>query len=435
MPALNPRPRLAWWLLPVAAHAGIVLVLLFNPWLYGPGAISVMTVDPTIYFRYASLAYAGAVPYRDYPVEYPPLALAVFLVPRLFSNTFGSYHLVFAALMLLFDAVGAYLVARCLTERDEGHSLSGRLAWYTLCVAALYPFLANRFDWVPMAVGFAAAFLWFGGRSVMGGATAALGALLKLYPVCIAALALIFEAQQIRVTRLRGMVTFTVIIFIAGAAWLALGGARSLGYQLGRGIQIETIWAGIVMGVGKAAGVGLSWNFASGSATLVRPEVPGLAAVILPVQATVLLLTMWRGWLARMGDPFRYAGAGVLGFAITGKVLSPQYMIWLIPFMAVVQGRTGRRARRLFLPICVLTTVIYPLTYGWLLRFQPWAIGLLNARNALLVGLLVILLFGQEPSGTLAGAGMTAGCGEPRSHPGGKRSERVHGEDDHLRFD
>jgi hypothetical protein len=424
--AVNSGPRWIWVLLPLAVHTGIVLVLRFHPGLYGPGAASVTAVDLGIYFRYASLALAGAVPYRDYLVEYPPLALGIFLLPRLFANTLASYRLPFAALMLLFDALGAYLVALCLAER----LLPRRLGWYALCVAALYPFLANRYDWAPMAMAFAATQFWFSGRSVLGGATTALGTLLKLFPATVAALALTCEARQIRVTRLRGVATFTVIMLIAGAAWLALGGMRSLEYQLGRGIQIETLWAGVVMAVAKSAGVELSWRFASGSATLVSPNIRALEAIILPAQGLLLLLAMWHGWRSRMADPFRSVGAAILGFAIAGKVLSPQYMIWLIPFLAVARGRTGRWSRRLFLPACVLTTLIYPLTYGWLLTFQPWAIALLNVRNGLLVGLLAVLLFAKEPR-----AGLAATNEKPHSDEGRDRGECVHTEDDHLRLD
>ena len=426
---LRQGMRWAWVLLPVEAHAGIMLVLWLHPWLYGPGAASVTAVDLAIYFRDASLALAGAVPYRDYLIEYPPLALGVFLLPRLLAGTFGSYRFAFAALMLLFDALGAYLVARCLTDRGEDHLLPRRLGWYTLCITALYPFLANRYDWAPMAVAFAASRIWFGGRPVMGGATAAVGTLLKLFPATIAALALTCEARQIRMTRLRGVATFTGIMVIAGAAWLALGGMRSLEYQLGRGIQMETLWAGVVMAVAKSAGVELSWRFASGSATLVTPRVPALDAVIWSAQGTALLLAIWQGWRSRMDDAFRSVGAGILGFAITGRVLSPQYMIWLVPFLAVVRGRTGWWARRLFLPACVLTTLIYPLTYGWLLTFQPWAIGLLNVRNALLVGLLAVLLFDKGPR-----AGSATSDGEPHPRQGRNRGERVHAEDNHLRL-
>jgi hypothetical protein len=430
MYAGNSGPRWIWVLLLGAAHAGIVLVLWFHPALYGPGAASVTAYDPGIYFRYASLALAGAVPYRDYLVEYPPLALGVFLLPRLFANTLAAYRLPFAALMLLFDALGAYLVALCLADRGEGRLLPRRLGWYALCIAALYPFLANRYDWAPMAVAFAATRIWFGGRAVMGGAMAALGTLLKLFPAAVAALALTYETREIRTTRLRGVATFTVLMLIAGAVWLALGGVRSLEYQVGRGIQIETLWAGIVMAVAKSSGVKLAWRFASGSATLVTPKIPALDAIIWPAQGAALLLAMWQGWRSRMDDPFRSVGAGILGFVITGKVLSPQYMIWLIPFLAVAHGRTGRWARRLFLPACVLTTLIYPLTYGWLLTFQPWAIGLLNARNALLVALLVVLLVGNGPRVESA-----TSEGQPHPHQGRDRGERVDAENDHLRLD
>jgi len=77
-------------------------------------------------------------------------------------------------------------------------------------------------------------------------------------------------------------------------------------------------------------------------------------------------------------------------------VLSPQYLIWLIPFLACVQGRTGTRCRLIFLVACAATTLIFPVGFDSLLRLKTWAIVLVNLRNALLVGLWAHLTFGPR---------------------------------------
>src|SRR6185312_4749443 len=42
--------------------------------------------DTDIYFRYATMMLEGKLPYRDYRVEYPPLALPLFLAAALVSR-------------------------------------------------------------------------------------------------------------------------------------------------------------------------------------------------------------------------------------------------------------------------------------------------------------------------------------------------------------
>jgi hypothetical protein len=65
--------------------------------------------------------------------------------------------------------------------------------------------------------------------------------------------------------------------------------------------------------------------------------------------------------------------------------------------------------RWLFFLSLVITTLIFPLTYGSLLHFEFWAVGLLNLRNALL--LLILILWMLAP-----GSDLTIGQGQ-RARP------------------
>jgi hypothetical protein len=109
----------------------------------------------------------------------------------------------------------------------------------------------------------------------------------------------------------------------------------------------------------------------------------------------------------------RYAGAAVLAFILTGKVFTSQYMIWLFPFMAVVGGWTGRRVRWLFSLCCLLTIALFPWSLGSLMRAEIWAVGLLNLRNFLLLGLLILLLFGPESPPAVTGPQPRMGSDSP----------------------
>jgi hypothetical protein len=95
----------------------------------------------------------------------------------------------------------------------------------------------------------------------------------------------------------------------------------------------------------------------------------------------------------------RYTAAAMLVYAIGGKVFSPQYLLWVLPFVAVLPGRTGAWTRRAMLPACVLTAALCPWSFRALVALEPWAFTLLNLRNILLVATWAWLLWGPpEPA-------------------------------------
>jgi hypothetical protein len=396
--------------LAVGLHAAIALATSSGPFfhlvvgsaqaLFG-GSIGPRSVfdDVEIYYDYATRALQGRIPYRDFAVEYPILAFPLFVLPRLVARTFDAYKPAFALEMLAFDALAVGLLARHIATAEGPDRVLRRLGWYTLCFAALGPLTVSRFDLAPMAIGFAAALAWFSGRNRLGGLAAAVGTLVKLAPGAVAAPALVWEASRLRASRLRGMAIFVATLAIGLAGWAALAGGRlgdSLGYHLGRGLEIGSIYSGALIVAAKATGVTPGRDFNHKSEELLTPWSARVAAGAPAVQAAALLVVMWRFRRSGMRDGLRYAGAAVLAFAATGKVLSPQYVIWPLPMIAALGGPTGRWARPLFLAACLATTAVYPWSFMGLIRFMPLAVLILNVRNALLLAVLAVLVFGPE---------------------------------------
>ena len=85
-----------------------------------------------------------------------------------------------------------------------------------------------------------------------------------------------------------------------------------------------------------------------------------MGCLAMPIQAAALLLVLWRARLSSAEDWPRFAAAILLAFIVTGKVLSPQYLIWILPFLAVMEGATGRRTRAIFLAGCLVTAFVFP---------------------------------------------------------------------------
>ena len=86
----------------------------------------------------------------------------------------------------------------------------------------------------------------------------------------------------------------------------------------------------------------------------------------------------------------RYSAAAVCAFVAFDKVLSPQYLLWLIPLVPLVRGRRGIAAAALLTVACVLTQVWFPERYfAYALHFHlAWVVLL---RDLLLVALVAVL--------------------------------------------
>ena len=76
------------------------------------------------------------------------------------------------------------------------------------------------------------------------------------------------------------------------------------------------------------------------------------------------------------------------------KVLSPQYVIWLLPLVPLsVGGVPGLGVSAVFLAACFLTTQVFPIHYDDLLNLRSPGPQLLLARNLLLAFLWGLMLF------------------------------------------
>jgi len=104
----------------------------------------------------------------------------------------------------------------------------------------------------------------------------------------------------------------------------------------------------------------------------------------------------WGGGEGRVGDEdsarllVTYATLAILAVLLGSKLLSIQFLLWLLPLL-VVQPRRPRRAAAFALAVVLLSQWIYPMHWNDLWNFKPGLVLQLALRNALLVTLFILL--------------------------------------------
>ena len=87
----------------------------------------------------------------------------------------------------------------------------------------------------------------------------------------------------------------------------------------------------------------------------------------------------------------RWSAASLAAFVAFDKVLSPQFLIWLLPLVPLVAGRRGLVASALLALALLLTQIWFPIRYFDLVHFDAFPSWVLLARDLVLVALLVVL--------------------------------------------
>ena len=115
------------------------------------------------------------------------------------------------------------------------------------------------------------------------------------------------------------------------------------------------------------------------------------------VVGAAALLLVWvrfaRGDAGSDARFVRYAAAAVVAFVAFGKVVSPQFLVWLLAIVVLVRGARGIAAIALLLVACALTRVWFPSDYWDLVKqFDPTASWLVLVRDLVLVAVFAALV-------------------------------------------
>lgn len=377
-------------LLAVWGATRLVLVLFVLRVFVFPGADVTSDVS-VIYQGWYEVLRHGTFPLDDVTWQYPPAAALAILAPGLLP--FLDYPTAFFVLAFLAD-----LVVLCLllyTGLRPGRTLRGAWIWVA-GVPLLGPTVYSRYDLMVTAVAVAA--LLAGARHPrLTGVLAGFGAMVKVWP------ALLLAGASPRGGTLRGGTpgrrawgAAAVTAGLVGALFaVAMPGAFAfLTFQRDRGTEVESLGA-LVLHVARHHGWRGEVLLNYGSIEFLGPHVKAVSAAALVLTACAFgWLLLWRLCAARFRSHTLADAAftAVLMFTVTSRVISPQYMVWLVGLAAVC---LCFRAGRMTLPAVLVllatfvTVLEFPVGFSHVVVSDWYGVTLLFLRNGLLLAATV----------------------------------------------
>ena len=396
------------------------------------------------YYQMAGDWLDGFTPYTAFKVEYPPGALLLFVLPRIFSEDPLVYGYIFGAVMLLADLGILLLLGRiaALISGSEVHSdttrryrSTGLCLIYVLLTAFFGPLLLQRYALIIALLLAAVVYLALRKKTAAVDVLLALGIWLNL--TVLAWIPLLWwygwvsrnEAQpsknKLKISEFLRALLPRVAILAGSLAMFFLPfvllSGRSLGYivrfHLERGTQLESTAAGILMLGANLFGFELATEF-SHRAMHLAGEPGSQAAVVSGILALAVLviITIYAARKLHGQNDDTACGvwlvrgllATILALLATSRVFMPQYLLWIAPLAAVFmwddRSRFSDVGRRLF-AVIALTLVLFYFYSPELVKLQILPAMLLLLRNGLVIWVVISLLASETAAAGSPGPG------------------------------
>jgi len=381
-------------------------------WL-GSGAMQLLPASQCAFLHASTLVYP---PFHMLPLEYPPLTLVLFSLSLLAPIPY--YQLIFALWMALTSVLIYWLLLR---YGPRGAALTFAL----FALVGAWATAEGRFDLVPALLTLLCLLAAERKHWTAAYIALAFGTLLKIYPLLL--LPALFIAEQraaqcfhqpaeemtlssvttelwrtlrgIGSWRWKNSLLFFIILIVVTASFALLDfqGAivSQLSYFAHRPVQIESTGSTILW-IATTFGFPAHVEYTFGSLNIVSALGNSVSLFFLLSFVLGYLYTIWLQWREKL-DIVQAFIALLLVFIATGKVFSPQYLIWLMPLLAYSCALDAFWL--LFWgSISLITTIIYPYLYTrtpniLLVQFVPGFIQLVAVRDALFVLVTLAYLF------------------------------------------
>jgi uncharacterized membrane protein len=343
-----------------------------------------------LYRIYAHRMERGLIPYHDFFFDWAPGSVPPVLAPVALP---GPYYVAFHVLIFVYAALALLAVAYLLVLLGA----SQRRVYAATIAAAVVPFALgaiaiDSLDYWPALFTAAGLAALVAGRDRLAFGLLGFAVVAKVYAIVMLPILLIWMwRRRGRDETLRCTAIGAAVVVLVSLPFLIVG-PTGLGFsiksQFVRGLQMESLGASILMaldhlGVYDAhVVVGTPYSLDVGG-TLAR-----VVGVVFTLVTIAVLLWVYARYYRGADERQRLVTAcvaAVTAYVAFNRVLSPQYLVWLIPLVPLVPRRAGGVASALLLAACAVTMTWFPGRFWHLVHVSPvsWLVLL---RNLLLVG-------------------------------------------------
>ena len=357
-------------------------------------------IDTPTYQSYGDAVASGAVPYRNFTLEYPPAALPVFILPSLgHEGDVAAYDRWFDREMALCGCLALLGTALCLRALRAGPiRTAAALGFFGVSPLLIGSVVLTRFDFWPAALAiFAlAALLWDRPAPAAILLAAAIGA--KLWPAAILPLFVLWlvrtRGPRIAAVWTVGVAAVLAAIFLPFTVLAPGGVGHSFHTQLARPLQLESLGSAVLIAAHLVSGTTLhvTGSFGSQNVTGSGTHTVELVTTIAGALALAAVWVLFARGPATGARLATHSAASIAALLAFGKVFSPQFVVWLVPFVLLVGGSRGVAAGGLLTAVLGLTHAWFPHHYWALAQgFAATQALELLARDLCVVALLVVL--------------------------------------------
>ncbi len=355
--------------------------------------------DLKFYFNYATKIISNKeVPYKDFYVVYPPLSLLVFIIPALFTKNFYTYSILFGIEMVIFLGILIYLIFLISKNLKKDYRLPILFALsLTMCLGYI---ITKRYDIFVSFLTIISIYLLLKDKYTFSALFLSLGILAKLYPIIFFPLYFLYiYKRKNKKEAIIFSVYFMLFLIITLMPLFIIVPPKSAGfysflYHFTRPLHCESLYGGLLLLLEKTKLPVLKaplkndiygWSIYSPLSPILLP----LSTVLILLFFSFILINFWKEKKVSKDIFLKYIFLFLLVFIVFNKVLSPQYLIWLLPLAVLV---FDIKNFKIFFLISILTLIIYPFSYTSLIKKELWIVLLLILRNFLL--LYLFLYFG-----------------------------------------
>lgn len=345
--------------------------------------------DVYVYEEYAQkLIRDGLLPYRSWSFEYPPLALPLIAFPALVQKMLGLpgteyFRVIFGLLLLPFD----FFLFRAFRNLPP---FPGAAFAYVLFTCFMGLLLYDRFD---ITVGFLLVYPFLTRDSIRDWRFVVawgLGGALKLVPLALAPLPVFFwpGPRAKRIFAYGAAISLPLAMACGAAAWLAGGNISFLAHHSGRGVQVESLLGSLAMAAQAffhLLNLSVDNNFGAQHLGNIKGIVPASRVLFF---GSLVLSYFFLWWEKGKRDLLSSCWILISGFVTFGYVLSPQFLLWLIPLGLYAAGTIRPERRSVWLAIfglAVALTGVHFRFYWSYINLNHLSVAAVLARNGLLV--------------------------------------------------